>query len=105
MEADVLLDSPERRIILDTKYYSEPLSTRYGSDKLRSEHLYQILAYLRNREAAKAGPRHEGILLYPVVDAPTAVDVRLEGFSIRARSINLAQDWRGIHADMLALIE
>lgn len=104
MEADVLLDSPERRIILDTKYYSEPLSTRYDAGKLHAGNLYQILAYLRNREAAKAGPRHEGILLYPVVDAPTAVDVRLEGFSIRARSINLAQDWRGIHADMLALI-
>ena len=105
MEADVLLDSPERRIILDTKYYSETLTMYYGSGKLHSGHLYQLLAYLRNREAtAKAGPRHEGILLYPVVDAPTAVDVRLEGFSIRARSINLAQDWRRIHADMLALI-
>ena len=41
---------------------------------------------------------------YPVVDAPFAADVRLEGFRIQARGIDLAQDWRGVHADMLALI-
>ena len=105
MEGDLLLDSPTRRIILDTKYYAEALTTRYGVRKLRPSHLYQILAYLRNREAtADAGPRHEGMLLYPVVDAPLAVDVCLEGFSVRARGIDLAQDWRGIHVNMLALI-
>ena len=85
--------------------YAEALTTRYGVRKLRPSHLYQILAYLRNREAtADAGPRHEGMLLYPVVDAPLAVDVCLEGFSVRARGIDLAQDWRGIHVNMLALI-
>ena len=105
MEGDVLLDSPTRRIILDTKYYPEALTTHYGVSKLRPSHLYQILAYMRNREATTdAGPRHEGMLLYPVVDAPLAVDVCLEGFWIRARGIDLAQAWRGIHADMLALI-
>ncbi len=104
MEADVILEGPNRRIILDTKYYQEALGGRYGG-KLHSNHLYQLLAYLRNREAtAKPGPRHEGILLYPVVDAPLAIDVRLEGFSIRARVIDLAHEWRDIHAAMAALI-
>jgi len=104
MEADVILEGPKRRIILDTKYYQEALGGRYGG-KLRSDNLYQLLAYLRNREAtAKPGPRHEGVLLYPVVDAPLAIDVHLEGFAIRARGIDLAQDWHSIHADMLAMI-
>ena len=104
MEADVILEGPDRRIIMDAKFYRESLGGRYGG-KLHSNNLYQLLAYLRNREAtAKPGPRHEGILLYPVVDAPLAADVRLEGFSIRARSINLARDWRDIHAEMLAMI-
>ncbi len=104
MEADVILEAPDRRIIMDAKYYREALGGRYGG-KLHSNNLYQLLAYLRNREATEAsGPRHEGILLYPIVDAPVAVDVRLEGFSIRACSIDLAQDWRNIHDDMLALI-
>lgn len=104
MEADAILEAPDRRIIMDAKYYREALGGRYGG-KLHSDNLYQLLTYLRSREATEApGTRHEGILLYPTVDAPVAVDVRLEGFRIQARSINLAQDWRRIHQDMLALI-
>ena len=104
MEGDVLLDSRERRIILDTKYYAEPLAGRYGARKLPADNLYQLLAYLRNREATTApGPRHEGILLYPAVKERLAIDLRLEGFLIRARAVDLAQPWSGIRRDMLAL--
>ena len=107
MEADIILESPLRRIILDTKYYSNPVSRRDGSHigKLRSPNLYQLLAYLRNREATKpAGPLHEGILLYPQVDEPLRADIRLEGFRIQARTVNLNQDWHGIHGEMLDTI-
>ena len=105
MEADLILESENRRIILDTKYYADALSSWRGNNKLRSENLYQLLAYLRNREAmSKPGPRHEGILLYPVVDEPLAVDVRLEGFDIRARGIDLGSEWRKIHNGMLDVI-
>ena len=94
MEADVILEAPGRRIIMDAKYYREALGGRYGG-KLHSNNLYQLMSYLRNREATEApGPRHEGILLYPTVDMPLAVDIRLEGFPIQARTIDLAQDWR-----------
>ena len=104
MEADVILESPLRRIILDTKYYSNPVSSRGASHigKLHSPNLYQLLAYLRNREATKPpGPKHEGILLYPQVEEPLRVDIRLEGFRIQARTVNLNQDWHGIHNEML----
>lgn len=104
MEADVLLDSSSRRIILDCKYYKEGAFSD-GTKSLRSAHLYQLLAYLRNREATtKLEPKLEGILLYPVIDEPLTADVRLEGFPIRVRGINLAQDWSRIHTDMLAVI-
>ena len=90
--------------IMDAKYYQKSLGGWYGG-KLHSNNLYQLLAYLRNREATEPpGPKHEGILLYPMVDTPLSADVCLEGFSIRARSIDLARDWRHIHADMLAVI-
>lgn len=104
MEADVILEAPDRRIIMDAKYYREAFGGRYGG-KLHSDNLYQLLAYLRNREATNMpGPRHEGILLYPTVDEPVEATVCLEGFWIRARNIDLAQDWRNIHRDMLKLI-
>ena len=108
MEGDVLLDSSARRIVMDTKYYGEALEGYQegyrGARKLRSGHLYQLLAYPRNREATEPGPRHEGILLYPMVGERLAIDLRLEGFSIQARSVDLGQPWSGIHREMLALI-
>ena len=104
MEGDVLLDSRERRIILDTKYYVDPLAGRHGARKLPADNLYQLLAYLRNRDATEPGPRHEGVLLYPMVRERLAIDLRLEGFAIRARSVDLGRPWPGIHQEMLALI-
>jgi 5-methylcytosine-specific restriction enzyme subunit McrC len=105
MWADVVLESDARRIILDAKFYESALDGPFGARKLRSTNLYQLLAYLRNRQAAAPeGPRHEGILLYPVVEEPLAVEVRLEGFRIRARGVDLAQDWRRIHQDMLDVV-
>ena len=107
MEADVVLESNDRRVIVDTKWYPEPLSRRYGgSGKLRSAHLYQLLAYLRNSSAAKRDqPPYEGMLLYAKVKEDLKIDVRLEDFDIRARTIDLSQDWRAIHGDMLALLD
>lgn len=105
MEADIILESEERRIILDTKFYGRALGGQFGSRKLHSANLYQLLAYLTNREkTAERGPRHEGILLYPTVDERLDAEVRLQGFRIRARTVDLAQDWRSVHDAMLAAI-
>ena len=132
MDADVILESPERRIILDTKYYSNALArgrgraagigigpasgigtgsttgvrSASGTGKLHSGNLYQLLAYVRNRQATRPdGPPHEGILLYPQVgDEALRADVRLEGFRIQARTVDLARDWRLIHEEMLETV-
>ena len=106
MEADVILESTERRIIMDTKYYTSALSGWGGGPgKLHSPNLYQLLAYLRNREATRPnGPKHEGILLYPQVETPFRVDVRLEGFRIQARTVDLNQRWQDIHREMLGTV-
>lgn len=105
MEADVILESADRRIILDAKFYGRTLNERFGASKLHSRNLYQLLAYLGNREATEAkGPRHDGILLYPTVQEHLDVEVRLQGFRIRARTIDLAQPWQEIHGAMLAAV-
>ena len=64
-----------------------------------------MLACLRNRQATlPAGPKHEGILLYPQAGEPLRADIRLEGFRIQARTVDLNRDWRDIHGEMLATI-
>ncbi|MCY4519358.1 MAG: hypothetical protein OXC13_01105 [Caldilineaceae bacterium] len=107
MEADVILESPGHRIVLDTKYYRDALTRGRGSGtgKLHSDNLYQLLAYMRNCQGTSpGGPVHEGILLYPEVREPLRVDIRLEGFRIQARTVNLDRDWRHIHGEMLEAI-
>jgi 5-methylcytosine-specific restriction enzyme subunit McrC len=108
MTADVILESPDRRIILDTKYYTDALARRHGSGsgKLHSGNLYQLLAYLRNRQATMPdGAKHDGILLYPKVgNEPLRADIQLEGFRVQARTVDLNQDWRAIHGELLETI-
>ena len=107
MTADVILESPERRIILDTKYYKDALSRRgvASAGKLHSGNLYQLLAYLRNRQAVRPdGAKHEGILLYPQVGEQLRADIHLEGFRIQARTVNLDQDWHRFHDEMMETI-
>ncbi|MEX6814048.1 hypothetical protein AB2C52_34510, partial [Pseudomonas aeruginosa] len=48
MRTDVYLESADRRIIIDTKYYADALQQYHGSPSFRSENLYQLFAYLRN---------------------------------------------------------
>ena len=107
MEADVILESPKRRIVLDTKYYQDALARGRGSGtgKLHSDNLYQLLAYVRNRQGTSPGePVHEGILLYPEVHERLRVAIKLEGFRIQARTVNLDRDWRHIRREMLEAI-
>ena len=101
MKADLVLESSHRRIIIDTKFYRTVLP----GGKLSSSHLYQILAYLRNRQATRSdGPPHEGILLYAQPGKSVRADVRLEGFRVQARTVNLNRPWREIHQAMLGVL-
>jgi len=104
MITDTSLEAPDRKIILDTKYYAAALRTRYNQQKLISPHLYQLYAYLQNQPALPS-QQLEGILLYPA--AAQAVDIRytLGGHPVRVVTVDLMQPWQGIAADLLALVE
>jgi 5-methylcytosine-specific restriction enzyme subunit McrC len=103
MLTDTTLESPSRKIILDTKYYTAALRPRYDQQRLIAPHLYQLYAYLQNLRPAP-GQALEGILLYPAATA--AVDVRyaLGGHPVRIVTLDLHQPWPGIAADLLHLI-
>ena len=103
MITDTSLEAPDRKIILDTKYYAAALRPRYDQQKLISPHLYQLYAYLQNQPLAP-GQQLEGILLYPA--ATQVVDVRytLGGHPVRIVTIDLAQPWEQIAAALLGLV-
>ncbi|WP_151086517.1 5-methylcytosine restriction system specificity protein McrC [Hymenobacter baengnokdamensis] len=107
MLTDTTLDSPSRKIVLDTKYYAAALRPRYDQQRLIAPHLYQLYAYLQNLQPAP-GQQLEGILLYPAGPAPTAVvNVRytLGGHPVRIVTLNLHEPWPAIAAALLRLIQ
>jgi 5-methylcytosine-specific restriction enzyme subunit McrC len=105
MVCDIVLEAPDRCIVLDTKFSAEALVGRGKEKKVSSEHLYQILAYVQNRSASHGGAPHEGMLLYPVVKERFGFDYRLLGHRVQVRSVDLARPWPEIHNDLLQLLE
>ena len=92
----------ERAILIDTKYTSA-LAARYGADRFKSGHLYQMAAYLHHAPAA-LGPA-EGVLLYPTVGRRLDETYRLGDHQLRVRTLDLGQPWLSIHAALLGLLE
>ena len=106
MKTDIVLQSSNRNIILDTKFYKRPLDTRFGGERVHAAHLYQIFSYVMNW-AAEARPEDshpEGWLLYGAVDRGFDYRFKLMGRPIRACSINLAQDWTTIESGLKELV-
>ncbi|AHJ95768.1 5-methylcytosine restriction system specificity protein McrC [Hymenobacter swuensis] len=104
MITDTTLENPARKIILDTKYYAAALRLRYDQQKLLAPHLYQLYAYLQNQPILP-GQQLEGILLYPAATHSLDVRYTLGGHPVRIVTLNLAQHWEQIAADLLALVQ
>jgi 5-methylcytosine-specific restriction enzyme subunit McrC len=103
MQTDISLSSTARKIIIDCKFTPEATKRHYEAEKLRSQHLYQINAYLTNLPEGKSGAC-EMMLLYPTVDLPLTVDFTDGKHKIKIRTINLNQTWQAIHEDLLVLV-
>jgi 5-methylcytosine-specific restriction enzyme subunit McrC len=106
MRTDVTLRSKHRTVIIDTKYYPEALAENYGRKKVRSDHLYQLFAYLKNCKSQSdrwASPP-EGILLYPTTSLPLNLAFVIGGHEVRIRTLQLDQSWQKIHAELCDLL-
>lgn len=105
MMPDVVLEGRGRRIILDTKYYATGGLRDEPDARLDSGNLYQLFAYVMNRQKSHAeGAQHEGILLYPTVGRETRVEFATHGHRFQARSVDLGRPWQEIHAAMLEIV-
>lgn len=104
MQTDISLISDDRKIIMDAKFYKNALSTHYDKDSIRSGHLYQLFAYLKNEKS----PSHfktEGILIYPNVTQVLSEHYMIDNHKVSIVTINLAQPWHNIEQDLLTIID
>jgi 5-methylcytosine-specific restriction enzyme subunit McrC len=106
MQTDVSLRSPNRTVLIDAKYYAQTLHTHHEKDRLRSSHLYQLFAYLKNIERrSEVDCSAEGILLYPTVKEEVRFSAMIQGHRMSARTIDLAKPWKEIHYDLLSVLD
>jgi 5-methylcytosine-specific restriction enzyme subunit McrC len=106
MVTDVSLRATDRTIIIECKCTESLYQSRFFVDKLRSGHLYQLCAYLRNLEQqAEPDRRAEGILLYPTAGIALDQSYILHGHRVRVKTLDLNQPWPGIERDMLTLLQ
>ena len=105
MQTDITLTSQDRKIIIDTKYYTRALQTYYDKDSIHSANLYQLHAYLTNLESLGGiNTCCEGILLYPTVQEELDLHYEMKGHQVRVKTINLNQHWEQIHRDLFTVI-
>ncbi len=108
MKTDITLTSETNKIIIEVKYYPEALvKNLFGKEKIRSNNLYQLHAYLTNLAHNQTHPGNAnctGVLLYPAVEYSMDESYQLASHTVRIYSLNLNQSWQGIRNDLLGLL-
>jgi 5-methylcytosine-specific restriction enzyme subunit McrC len=99
MKTDIILQSSERKIIIDTKYLGKTMqyNSLYDKKTYLSGNLYQIYAYVKNSDKYSTG-NVAGILLYAKTDEEITPDEDLfiSGNKISLKTLDLNCDWSGI---------
>lgn len=104
MRTDLTLRSPTRNIVVDAKFYQRTLISHMGgTDKVRSDHLYQLLAYMRHITADGLA-RPEGLLLYPKTSVELRLQFQMEGSTLRVCTVDMQRSWREIRSELLHVI-
>lgn len=104
MQTDTALRHGGKTLIIDAKYYADPMQSQYGSQTLRSENLYQIFTYVKNMDPQGTG-NVSGMLLYAKPGATVSPDwdFSMNGNQISAKTLDLNVDFSEI-AHQLDLI-
>jgi 5-methylcytosine-specific restriction enzyme subunit McrC len=106
MITDVSVRAPGQHTIVETKFVRHPFRELEdgGRLKLRSDHLYQLFAYLENtRRREPASINVDGILLYASVGRGLSETLRLGESRFTVRTLDLSASWPEIKAALVAL--
>ena len=97
MQTDVTLEYENKILIIDAKFYSHNILQNYGKDMHRTGNLYQIFAYVKNKQIEMQGKGMEvsGMLLYArtsEIIQPDS-DYVMSGNKISVKTLDLNQEF------------
>ena len=96
MQSDITLQKDDRVLIIDAKYYEHTMQERFGTPKVRSQHLYQLFTYVKNRQADRVHPAQvSGLLLYARTEEepPLHESYQMSGNRIGVQTLDLDCDF------------
>jgi len=103
MITDTSIETNGKKIIIDTKFYQTTLSSNLTSEKIISENLYQVFAYVSNFKSPNL-EKATGILLYPKVDQELNLSYIILGHPMKIFTVDLSQKWQDIHNRLLEIV-
>ncbi|HZJ90254.1 MAG TPA: 5-methylcytosine-specific restriction endonuclease system specificity protein McrC [Oscillospiraceae bacterium] len=101
MRTDITITDGIRTLVIDTKYYSSNLVKYLDKESIRSSHLYQIYAYVKNLDSKNSG-LVSGLLLYAKTTDDTQPNntYSISGNTISVKTLDLNQDFNAIRQDL-----
>lgn len=103
METDISMSTDGLHRIIDAKYYTKTFAQRFDAEKVHSDNLYQMFAYLSNVQAG-VGTTVDALLIYPQIEERVRLDYVLQGKAVGIATVNLAQPWEQIKSELLELV-
>jgi 5-methylcytosine-specific restriction enzyme subunit McrC len=108
MQSDTMLingNDKRKKLIIDAKYYGKILQTWYDVDTIRSNHLYQIYAYVKNEDKDNNG-LVDGLLLYAKTEDYKIPNItyNLGGNKISVRVLDLNKDFLDIRNQLDSIV-
>lgn len=105
MRTDTILETPTRRIIVETKFTDALKPNRFGAVKLARDHVFQLYAYVQSQHDRDAlAATAEGVLLYPTVGEHVDESVTIQGHRYRFLTVDLAGSDSGIREALMAVV-
>ena len=108
MNTDITLEYNGKTLIIDTKYYSQIFQNNYLSknNTIRSGHLYQIYAYIKNKDIYHTG-NVSGVLLYAKTENEyiQVSTYLMGGNKIGIKTLDLDKDFSHIKKQLNTIVE
>lgn len=110
MRSDIMLTNKagNRVLIIDAKYYTSTMQSYYNTYTIHSEHLYQIFAYVKNKEASFGSEPHRvsGMILYARTEEKIQPDntYQMSGNQISVHTLDLNKEFSEIAAQLDKII-
>ena len=105
MITDITLRHPDHTIIVDAKFYRKALVQGPYGERVRSQHLYQLVTYLQHERMRQEDKGLSGMLIYPDVGRSLRLRYRLLGIPVMVATVDLSQEWRDIEAELHGLLD